>query len=112
MARSAEDDFAAIVEALARRRGVQRPEASTSRRGFGSSTLRVEGRIFAMVSHGRVTLKLPAPRVAALLASGAGAPFDAGKGRPMKEWIALRSLPRRDQIVLAAEALGFVRKSG
>jgi len=65
-----------------------------------------------MVSHGRVTLKLPAPRVAALLASGAGAPFDAGKGRPMKEWIALRSLPREDQIVLAAEALGFVRKSG
>ena len=57
-------------------------------------------------------MKLPAPRVAALIASDAGAPFDAGKGRPMKEWVALRSLPRKEQIVLAAEALAFVRKSG
>ena len=65
-----------------------------------------------MVSRGRVTLKLPAARVAALIASGTARSFDAGKGRPMKEWVALRSLPRDEQIALATEALAFVRKSG
>ena len=57
-------------------------------------------------------MKLPAPRVAELIASGVGAPFDAGKGRPMKEWVALRSVPQEEQLALAAEALAFVRTSG
>lgn len=105
---TADKRFAAIVAALGDRPGVTKPHATSgSARGFGSSALRVNGRIFAMVSGGRVVLKLPASRVAALIASGAGDSFDAGKGRPMKEWVSVRETKRTDWLALATEALEF-----
>ena len=57
--------------------------------GFGSGTLQVNGRIFAVVSRGRFVVKLPRARVDTLIARGTGLPFDAGKGRPMKERVAI-----------------------
>lgn len=98
--------FAALAEAFSAEEGVT---AGSGRRGFGSSGLQVDGRIFAMMEAGRLVLKLPATRVAALLATGDGMPFDAGKGRAMKEWVALagdRDLPVTS---LGREALDFVR---
>ena len=78
-------------------------------RGFGSSALKINGRIFAMLSsHGEFVLKLPRQRVAALVASGDGLPYDAGKGRPMKEWLALSPSSALDWTALADEALAFV----
>lgn len=78
-------------------------------RGFGSSALKINGRIFAMLSsHGEFVLKLPRQRVAALVASGDGLPYDAGKGRPMKEWLALSPNSALDWTALANEALAFV----
>ncbi len=107
--RTAEEGFAAIVNALGDRSGVRRPDApAASARKFGSSALRVDGRIFAMVSRGRLVLKLPPQRVAELIGSGDGDPYDAGKGRPMKEWVSLEPEQQDNWLDLATEALEFV----
>jgi hypothetical protein len=96
--------FASLVEALAGRDGAE----VANGRGFGSGTLQVRGRIFAMASGGRVILKLPAARVAELISTGEGVAFDAGRGRPLPEWIALSGRSATPSLELAREALSFV----
>jgi hypothetical protein len=44
-------------------------------RGFGSDALKVDGKIFASLSHGRLLVKLPAERVKALVEAKLGEPF-------------------------------------
>ena len=97
--------FAQLADALVGRDGVT---LGPGRRGFGSGALQVDGRIFAMVTRGRLVVKLPGERVAALLASGDGVAFDAGKGRPMKEWVALEERAAERWLALAQEARAFV----
>ena len=97
--------FANLVRALADEPGI---EVGGGRRGFGSGTLQARGRIFAMVSHGRLVLKLPRERVAALIAAGAGGPFDAGKGKPLAEWLVLGDADDVTWRDLAREAAAFV----
>ncbi len=101
----ADQRFAVLVESFSGEDGVS---VGSSRTGFGSGTLQVDGRIFAMVSRGVLVLKLPHQRVVDLLERGQGLAFDAGKGRPMKEWVGLldaSDAPWRD---LAGEALAYV----
>ena len=77
--------------------------------GFGSSPgLRVGGKIFAMMFRGDLVVKLPRERVDELVASGAGAGFDAGKGRPMREWVTIPARDGREWGRLADEAFRFV----
>jgi hypothetical protein len=102
-----EERFERLAEALAGRPGVTLPGMDGSR-GFGSSALKAGGSIFAMLTRGRLVVKLPRARVAELIGSGAGAPFDAGKGRPMREWLALAEADDATWLALAEEALAFV----
>jgi len=82
-------------------------------KGFGSSGLKVNGKLFAMIaSSGAFVAKLPKDRVDALVRLGKGDRFDPGHGRVMKEWIALRGKTVTAWIALAREALAFVGEAG
>jgi hypothetical protein len=98
------DGFDRLAAAFAGRDGV----TLGGGRGFGANTLQVDGRIFAMPNAAGLALKLPAKRVAALLEAGDGLPFDAGKGRPMKEWVVAPPSTDANWLALAEEALAFV----
>lgn len=102
-----EERFAAVVRELADHPGVEVPEPG--RRRFGSDALKVNGSIFAMVTGGSLVVKLPRHRVDALVAEGIGAPFESGKGRPMKEWLGVTTDDQETWLALAREALDFVR---
>ena len=98
--------FAVLVEAFAGTPGVTPPDPS-GRRSFGSSALKVDGAIFAMLVQDSLVVKIPADRVAELVASGSCAPFATGKGSPMREWAAVEN-PALD-LALSGEALDHVR---
>ena len=80
-------------------------------RGFGSSgQLKVDGRIFAMLVRNALVVKLPHGRVDELVASGSGTRFDAGKGKPMREWFVLSPTSTMRWLPLAQEAMVFVKE--
>ena len=83
-------------------------QVSTGGKGFGARALKVDGKIFALMSSKHeFVVKLPRERVAELVSAGRGSYFDAGKGKPMKEWLAV-DLPPARWFVLAREARLFV----
>ena len=99
--------FARVVSALAKEPGVTHGKPG---KAFGHSALKVNDKIFAMVSaDGSFVVKLPKARVDALEADRAGKRFEASQGRPMKEWLAVESESSEEWLQLAREALGFVR---
>ncbi len=97
--------YADVVKAFAGKRSVTYAEEG---RGFGASSLKVGGRIFAMLASGdRFVVKLPRQRVDALVADGQGERFDPRRnGKVMKEWFVVGSENR--WLPLAQEALEFV----
>jgi hypothetical protein len=100
-----EDRFEALVEELTGVAGVTPPAGGG---GFGSHALRFDNKIFAMLVRERLVVKLPRARVDDLVAAGEGVRFDANKGTPMKEWLALDPASRLAWAPLAREALEFV----
>jgi hypothetical protein len=103
---NAESRYASLSASFARHRRVTRV---TEGGGFGSSgQLKVDGRIFAMLVRGSLVLKLPKGRVDELVEAGEGERFDAGKGKPMREWFVLSPTSKKQWKALAGEALEFV----
>jgi len=99
--------FAALAENFAGEPGVDFGQGA--KKGFGSSALKVNGKLFAMVSGAdEFVVKLPRTRVEELEASGIGHKFDPGHGRLMKEWLAVRANAASRWPDLAREALQFV----
>jgi hypothetical protein len=81
--------------------------------GFGSSPgRRVDGRIFAMLVRGELVVKLPRQRVDDLVASGSARWFDAGKGRPLREWASVATTDAPSWAEIVAEAYAFVGSIG
>jgi hypothetical protein len=79
-------NFAHVVKTFAGDRRVSQDGG----KGFGSGALKVNGKIFAMMSSkGQFVVKLPKDRVDELIASGAGNRFEPSRGRVMKEWVVL-----------------------
>jgi hypothetical protein len=98
--------FSSIVKAMSKQRGV-----TFGGKGFGSSALKADGKIFAMLSsQGEFVVKLSKARVDELVESGVGERFDPGRGRPMKEWLAVDA-PKKRWLALAKEALAFTKQS-
>jgi hypothetical protein len=64
------------------------PEVSL-KRVFRSETLTVHGKIFAMISDGRLVVKVPAAQAVEIVSTGEGVPFEPRPGRVTKEWVCL-----------------------
>ena len=102
---TADARFARVVAALAGKRDVTRE----SRQGFGSGALKVNGKIFAMMTpRAEFVVKIPKARVDELVNDGIGERFEPGPGRIMKEWLALDG-HAECWIDLAKEAYQFVK---
>ena len=80
------------------------------KRAFGSTSLKTEGRIFAMLVKGRLVVKLPRGRVDELVESRRGEAFDPGHGRIQKEWLVVASDSYDDWQALATESEAFVAR--
>lgn len=101
-----EELFATIVEEFLGNPDVTPP--SNGKR-FGSSGLKVQNKIFAMLVRGKLVVKLPKHRVEALVASGDGEPYDPRHdGRLMKEWVTVEATSVERWLPLAREAMEFV----
>jgi hypothetical protein len=97
--------FGLVVDAFAADRAVSRGKG----KGFGSGALKVNRKIFAMMSSkGKFIVKLPGERVDELLRSGKGERFNPGQGKLMKEWVVVLA-KETAWIDLAKEAQRFVR---
>ena len=98
--------YAEIVKALLQSPGVT---VGSKKKGFGSSALQINNKIFAMLSSkGEFVVKLSKQRVDELIASGQGERFDPGHGRLMKEWLVVNSTAEANWLALAREAMRYV----
>lgn len=100
-----EEHFAMIVGELLSNPGVTPP---SNGKAFGSSGLKIHHKIFAMLVRGQLVVKLPKPRVDALVAEEVGERFCANRGRPLREWITLEPSYHEQWLNLSREALEFV----
>lgn len=82
--------------------------AISEKRMFGTFALCVAGKVFLFPWKDALVLKLPAPQVADLIATGDAALFDPGHGRTSRTWVALSATTREQWPQLARDARTFV----
>jgi phage protein U len=99
---SAEECYRSLAERYA---GQSEPAPS---KGFGSNALKVNGKIFASLTGGRLLLKLPEARVDALVKAKKATRFSTGVGRIKKEWVTIGPSTQSDWLALAEEARAYV----
>jgi hypothetical protein len=105
-----EERFATIVEELLSNPDVTPPSEG---KGFGSSGLKIHNKIFAMLVRGKLVVKLPKPRIDALIAAGEGERYDPRHdGRLMKEWVTIEPTSEEEWLNLSREAMEFVASKG
>ena len=73
------------------------------------NALKYKRKMFLMLNQERFVVKLPAERVAALIESGEGLPFDAGTGKPLKEWLIISAIDLQSWIKFGEEAKAFAQ---
>lgn len=82
------------------------PDVTQSKKSL-SSGLRIHNKVFAMLSKGRLVVKLPAHRVDELIATGNGERYASG-GHPLNEWVLVEPPTEEGWMNLVQEALEFV----
>ena len=105
--------FATLVSTMLSRSEATygRDESRGARRSFGATSLKANGKIFAMLVNDRLVVKLPAERVDELVAEGVGDRFDPGHGRIQKQWLSVRADSADVWLDLATAAEAFVSGS-
>jgi hypothetical protein len=73
-----------------------------------SPGLKTAGRFYAFATDDDLVVKLPAARVAELVAAGAGRLCEPRKGRPMRQWVRLDPSGEDDCTAYLVEAREFV----
>jgi TfoX/Sxy family transcriptional regulator of competence genes len=79
----AHDWFQSIVARYA-----DAPDVSTGK-SFGSTGLKTNRKVFAMLIKDKLVVKLPRTQVDERINAGRGTAFDPGHGRLMKEWLSI-----------------------
>ena len=102
-----QDRFDEVVAELS---AVEDVSAAAGGRRSGVPALRRHGRIVAVLSAGRLVVKLSRARVDELVAAGLGTRFEAPPGTPMKQWFVLAEDATLPWPALAKEAVEHARR--
>ena len=106
---TAEERWASLVETMLAQ-GAATYGSDGPQQAFGSTSLKTDGKIFAMLVKDRLVVKLDRRRVDELVEAGDGRRFDPGHGRLMKEWLDVASADEERWLALATEAEAFVAR--
>jgi hypothetical protein len=106
----AADRWEALVATMLAEGGATYGNEGGAKRAFGATSLKTDGRIFAMLVKDHLVVKLPATRVQALVDEGAGERFDPGHGRVQKEWVVVPGTDPEVWHALATESERFVAR--
>ena len=103
---SAEQQFAQLVETLSKNKNI------VSSQMFGKQCLKVKGKAFLALHKNALVFKLTGEEHKKAMSNKDAALWDpSGKGRPMKEWVAIPAENLGNAMLFANQALNFVSQS-